>query len=723
MADRAITKRALLVAADYPVFPTNNKKPVWSNEELGLEKGQGGYKIASQDPAVIRRMFNDDRAKEIAVPMGEMSGLLCVDVDVYKDIDGLLGWMKDNEHILKPTRMHKTRSGGLHFIFKHPGPGYKFPSTLREGVDLKANGTGYICWPGTRGYKLDHDLPIQTISTTILMEMHEGDGELAIGDGATAPNSATDEALVSSIIAATDLYPALRTLSMRLVNKVDQDGAVMSEELILRTLSNLMGQSDASNEGHTRHEDWADRLSKLPDLVTSALAKREITLIDDEMADLLAAEKPVMDERPFEAVAMIRRVGPQKETTLSDIEVMVAALQEPEEKDDGEFKVFNAQGLMSVTLDPIEWIIPQLIPKGAIVSLAGTSNVGKTRWLSALAMALAVGDTKRMGLPQCGERVRILWLANEERADDIARRLKAAGLQHKDTKSEDIVVRGKDDGMIRLVAVNEVGNAEIDAENVAKIIAEIRKRNIKLVIFDPYVTLSDVADENSAASAAILTKAFILISMATGATVMHAHHTPKDRSKDADWYRGDSGGWRGSGAIYSGLDVGITLANWLPTGPARKAWKDKTLDNNLARWIVLDTGKIREGKPIAPIVYELVGQPMALGEGDDIGVCRLADADQAANCLLDEAVDTIAAQMIGEYLVELVGRGKHTTMSKVHNVMAGVTGWPNTTRWREAQSDWLVELFGEEGVMCGGHAVLVQREKNVNKGGPVLTIT
>ena len=68
----------------------------------------------------------------------------------------------------------------------------------------------------------------------------------------------------------------------------------------------------------------------------------------------------------------------------------------------------------------------------------------KTRWLAALAVSLSVGNTKRMGLPQIDTAHPTLWIANEERADDIKRRLKAVMLQHNDKKSADIVVRGKD---------------------------------------------------------------------------------------------------------------------------------------------------------------------------------------------------------------------------------------------------------------------------------------
>ena len=49
-----LIKAALAVAASgLPVFPTIDKTPCWSNIELGVARGEGGYKIASTDPARV----------------------------------------------------------------------------------------------------------------------------------------------------------------------------------------------------------------------------------------------------------------------------------------------------------------------------------------------------------------------------------------------------------------------------------------------------------------------------------------------------------------------------------------------------------------------------------------------------------------------------------------------------------------------------------------------
>tara|TARA_R110002153_G_scaffold27528_2_gene85511 strand:- start:574 stop:2679 length:2106 start_codon:yes stop_codon:yes gene_type:complete len=661
-----LIKAALAVAdTGLPVFPTVDKMPAWSNAELGVAKGDGGYKIASTDPSRVIELFSHRRAKEIAVPMGEMSGLMCVDVDLQKG-DHVHKWRDDNAAWLIETRCHSTRSGGLHFLFRHI-PGVRFPAQLAPGVDIKAGGTGYICWPGTVGYSLLGDVPVAEFPIDQLK--HEGErGPLSL----TSWNSATDHELIDKIKSAADLYPALRSLSVRLPTRRGEDGLPLGRDKQVATMHAIMDDSEAAKPSHPRHEDWLDRRSRIEDLVDSAIGRGGVTLTPEDIARLTEGEPFMVDARP---------IGPQQETTASDIEELVG--------DNNEVEIMSAASLALEVLPPIEWLVDQMIPMGGTVSLGGTSNVGKTRWLAHLSICLAAGNTEAMGLP-ASVAASVLWCANEERVEDIKRRLKAAS-QHMGIRSgADIVVRGKTAGMLRLIALNEIGTPEIDRENVAKIVGWCRKHKAQVVILDPYVTLSDAMDENSATSAAMLTKAFLLISSLTGAAVIHAHHTPKDRNKDGDWYRADSGAWRGSGAIYSALDCGFTLANWMPPGgEARKRWKQKFLEDELGRFIVLDTGKIREGRPLVPVVYELVGEE--LPEGFEIGVCRVSSASEAENVLQHSGDDAYLAGELAYQICEEMGEGVHS-IKEIHG--RGVLGWPLTDGdVTAARYDRIRELF------------------------------
>ena len=700
-AKRKLIAAALKVAKKYPCFPTGNKKPCWSNSELKVGRGEGGYKIATQDPARVKELFSHRHATEIAVPMGAASGLMCLDVDLYKD-PSLIEWVKANSEHLDKTLTHSTRSGGLHYFFKHPGNGIRMPSTLRPGVDLKAGGTGYVCWPGTEGYTVvskykPKPFPEKLISEALISK--GGSGKLTVGSGF---NETTDDELIETIEKATDLYPPLRTLAYRLPMKRLEGGGGFTEAQQVEILQGIMDDSVAAKAGHPRHDDWVDRRSKIVDLVVSAIEKHSRPVINEETAAVLVEGPSLIDREKM--IAASRPTGPQRATTIEDIEALVAEIeaQVAEIETVTEFAAFNAEALRASRIEPIDWLVQGMIPKAGTISLAGVSNVGKTRWLGSFSVLGAAGQLSLMGLPDA-PTFSTLWLANEERVLDIKRRVKAVALQHDIKMSLDISVRGKDAGMLRLVGVNGAGNPEIDEENVAKIVSEARRIEARLIIFDPYVTLSNAMDENSATSAAMLTKVFVMISSMTGAAALHAHHTPKDRSKDNDWYRGDSGAWRGSGAIYSALDCGFTLANWMPkNAEQRKSWKQRYLDEKLSRWVVLDTGKIREGAPLEPVFYELVGQEMEEGEGDPIGVCALSSEHAASNALLDASINVIATSELAKAMFDKLGEGEHQVLSTIHKLMNGVPEWPEGDRLQGRNLENLCcGIFTERAVPTG----------------------
>ncbi len=112
-----------------------------------------GFYAATTDPARITEMLSLHRRGMLAVRTGAVSGLAVVDVDI-ETFDGLLpaaddpGYVTmsglDRERLLPGTLMQSTGSGGLHFLYAHPG-GYLMSGAGKygPGVDSKADG-GYI---------------------------------------------------------------------------------------------------------------------------------------------------------------------------------------------------------------------------------------------------------------------------------------------------------------------------------------------------------------------------------------------------------------------------------------------------------------------------------------------------------------------------------------------------------------------------------------------------
>jgi hypothetical protein len=118
----------------------------------------GGFKAAATDPRIIDLLWRDYPGPLVGVPMGERSGLTVLDIDTRRNGEA---WLAEFEatHGFPATRIHATRSGGLHFVFKHR-PGLKTTVDLiAPGVEVRADGAYVIWWPASGG-KVLSDGPI-----------------------------------------------------------------------------------------------------------------------------------------------------------------------------------------------------------------------------------------------------------------------------------------------------------------------------------------------------------------------------------------------------------------------------------------------------------------------------------------------------------------------------------------------------------------------------------
>jgi len=342
------------------------------------------------------------------------------------------------------------------------------------------------------------------------------------------------------------------------------------------------------------------------------------------------------------------------------------------ELDDGEYVAIDGNALLQAQLPDIDWLIDDMIPAGDLISIAGPSGVGKTRYISLLIACLLTGRTDLMGLPAANKPVSTLYFANEEKGEDLQRRIKAAMHANGLVGGRRSWVRGKDTGRVRFLT-QEQGIVSPNLELLDQIIAKVKKEDIELVIFDPFNTLGG-EEENSAASVDQIISCFHYIAQHTGAAVMFIHHTPKDRAEAPDALSGDSNAWRGSGAIFSALDEGFTLFPYLP--PSCRAGKDAKenrrklfqmqRDGNLDRFIVAEHAKQREGQTLPATTYKFVSHPVKTG-GKPIGALQwvpLADAEaEMTDALNGVTALADAGQKVAwaSALVSMLGDGEHLT--------------------------------------------------------------
>lgn len=130
----------------YPSFPCNAKKKPTTPH---------GYKDAALPTHGLATLWASYPGVLIGVPTGPASGLAVLDVDGR---NGGRDWWLANKTRLSTTRLHRTRSGGLHVLFKHR-PGLRNSAgKIAPGIDVRADG-GYVIWWAAHGFPVaDHPL-------------------------------------------------------------------------------------------------------------------------------------------------------------------------------------------------------------------------------------------------------------------------------------------------------------------------------------------------------------------------------------------------------------------------------------------------------------------------------------------------------------------------------------------------------------------------------------
>ena len=119
----------------FPVLPCSaEKRPLpkdWPN-------------TASSDPARIRALWKEHPGPLVGVVTGVRSGFDCLDIDPRHGGDV---WFERHRDRLPETRVHRTRSGGLHVLFRHLPGLQNSNGTIAPGMNVRSTGGQIIWWP------------------------------------------------------------------------------------------------------------------------------------------------------------------------------------------------------------------------------------------------------------------------------------------------------------------------------------------------------------------------------------------------------------------------------------------------------------------------------------------------------------------------------------------------------------------------------------------------
>jgi hypothetical protein len=110
--------------------------------------GSHAYLDATTNPVELDALAARFRgAKLVAVATGAASGIDILDIDPRNGGDR---WLFEHCDRLVRTRVHETRGGGWHFIFKH-SLGLRSDPKVANGVEFLSNGRWAVWWPEHAG--------------------------------------------------------------------------------------------------------------------------------------------------------------------------------------------------------------------------------------------------------------------------------------------------------------------------------------------------------------------------------------------------------------------------------------------------------------------------------------------------------------------------------------------------------------------------------------------
>jgi hypothetical protein len=154
----SLVQALALAALKLPCFPClNDKSPATPH----------GFKDATHDHGHLQELWRRHPGPLVGVPTGEGSGLNVLDVDTR---NGGRTWFAKHRDRLPATRVHRTRSGGLHFFLGHQQGLRCSAGRIAAGVDVRAV-CGYVIWWPAAGLPVLSDLPVASWPEWLLLQL------------------------------------------------------------------------------------------------------------------------------------------------------------------------------------------------------------------------------------------------------------------------------------------------------------------------------------------------------------------------------------------------------------------------------------------------------------------------------------------------------------------------------------------------------------------------
>lgn len=270
-----------------------------------------------------------------------------------------------------------------------------------------------------------------------------------------------------------------------------------------------------------------------------------------------------------------------------------------------------------------QWLVGKITAKQYVAAIVSPPGVGKTTFLLMLAVAAITGRGDIIGM-NVHERTRVLLWNQEDDTLELKRRLLAV-MTAFDVKWEDLQIDGKPgllygSGVDRPLLVDKRnGDQIVPSPDALELERMLKDGGIGLAIFDPFVEMHSV-DENNNVEVAAVTRIFRRIAVRSNCAVMLAHHTRKPpNAANRESLAGDMDTARGAGSLVGVVRMGATLY----TLDAATAKKYGVAEDSARKYIRLDDGKANMSLVSGePRFYQREGVTIGGFGGEEVGVLR-----------------------------------------------------------------------------------------------------